>query len=197
MNYQVLKYIQGMNPYQQFESLGRKQATMQDTISMLQQSLTELQQVKAGADFWGMVAIVSNAALMPLNCIINAFELGAAQSVYQSLVRAVYDKFSKSGSRTDGTIKTAVEVVKNATIAALKSKGLTVYVPGVNILAGLAQDSMALLQAAQTVQKGNAEINSIKATLQQKIMAIQRELLQTGILRNQMLEKIERISRTA
>lgn len=186
-----------MDLWQQFEVLGRKQLAVQEGIDLLRQAQLELARTRSSADAWGQVAILSNVVLIPLNCIVNAFELKAANSAYQLLVRAMYDKVAKSGTRLDRNAKSALALLKQAIVDQLKRKALTDYVPGVNILVGLAEDSLALWQSMATVDTGMREIHAISAQVDMKISAAVRELMRLGNQRAQVLARMDVISRTA
>lgn len=114
-----------MNFVQQFEMLGRKQLAIQDGISLLNQIRIELSQARATADAWGTAAVIANVTLIPLNVIVNALELKAANTAYQVLVRQLYGKFDKSGTRLYGQAKTALSLLKQAIIEELKRKAIT------------------------------------------------------------------------
>jgi len=186
-----------MNFAQQFEILGRKQLVIQEGIDLLRQVQAELRRSKVSAEGWSMAAILANAALIPLNCVVNAFELKAANTAYQALVRQLYGQFGKSGSRLDGHAKTALSALKQAIIEELKRKAMTDFIPGVNILVGLAEDSMALWRAVQLVTSGNREMQALVQSLDKKIDAATRELIQLGIKRAEIHRRMHAISRTA
>src|SRR3954454_16434092 len=81
-----------MNLMQKFEALGRKQLALQEGIQLLQDAQFDLRKARGAADAWGITAVMANVTLVPLNCIVNAFELKAANSAYQAMVHALYKK---------------------------------------------------------------------------------------------------------
>jgi hypothetical protein len=186
-----------MNFANEFRKLGEKQLGLQGAIDLLTQVQNELGQAKASADKWGMVAVMSNVTLIPLNAIINSFQLSAAKSVYQELVRKLYGKFSQSGTRVDGHGKLLLSVTKEAIVSELKRKGLTAHVPGVNILVGLAEDSLAAWQAIQMVESGNREMNARAAAIERQIAQARMQLQKLRIQHAELLDKADIYSRTA
>lgn len=186
-----------MNPAQQFHLLGRKQLAIQEGVDLLRQVQQELARTRRGGDAWGTIAVIANVTLIPLNAIVNAFELKTAQTVYQALVRELYGKFAKSGSRIDGHAKTALGLLKQGIVMELKRKALTQYVPGVNILVGLAEDSLAAWQVVQMVDAGSREVAAQADALNRKIDAAIRQLLQLGIQRADLLGRMQLQARTA
>ena len=186
-----------MNLARQFEMLGTKQLAIQEGIDLLRGIQPELSRAKAAADAWGTVAVVANVTLIPLNVIVNAFELKGASSLYQRLVRTLYGKFSKSGTRVDGHAKVALSLLKQAITEELKRKALTNYIPGVNILVGLAEDSLAAWQAIQLVDSGNREIAARAGDLEKKIAAANHQLVLLGIKRAEILDRLRVHARTA
>lgn len=51
---------------------------------------------------------------MPLNIIVNAYQLKTAQTAYQVVVRHLHGKFGKSGTRLDGHAKQVLALLKQA-----------------------------------------------------------------------------------
>lgn len=182
---------------QQFELLGRKQLAIQEGILLLQEAQTELARARAAADAWGVTAILANATLIPLNIIVNAFELKSVNSLYQALIRELYGQFAKSGTRLDGHSKMALALLKKGVIEELKRKARTDLIPGVNILVGLAEDSLAAWQAIQLTNAGRQEGAALTVAVEQKIAAAQRHLVQIGIRRAELLGVLQTYSRTA
>jgi hypothetical protein len=186
-----------MNPAREYQSLGRKQVALQEGIQLMREAQRELQQARAKQDAWGVVAVVADATLIPLNCIVNALNLGTAKSVYQTLVRALYDKVGKSGARLDGHAKTALSLLRQAITEEIKRKGLTQYVPGVNILIGLSQDSLTAWQTMQTVSGGGRETDALARAAERQIAAAQRELMAIGVRRANLLDDAKARGRIA
>jgi hypothetical protein len=181
----------------QFQLLGRKQLAAQEGVLLLQELRRELRRDRALADAWGLTAILANATLVPLNILVNAAELGAAKSLYEALVRELYRKLSASGTRTEGQAKVMFASLKQFVTQELKRKGAAHYVPGANILIGLAEDSLALLQAVEKVDSGQRELRAVTADMDRRIHQAELKLMQLGIDRASVLEKLQRLSRTA
>ena len=133
--------------------------------------------------------------------IVNAFEVKPAASMYQALVqvfvRAAYEKTSASGTRLEGSAKPFLDAFKKATVEHLKKKGLTEYIPGVNIIVGLAEDSVAMFQVANKVTTGGAEMQRLAAQLERKLEATLRELNALGVQRARILSACPPSSGTA
>lgn len=181
----------------QFHMLGRKQLAFEEGIALMRQTQVELGHSIARAESWGMTAILSNIALVPLNCIVNAFQLKTAKSLYEVLVHQAFARYAASGKRTEGWQAHALSLLKDAIVSELKRKGLTDYVPGVNILIGLAQDSMAALQVAEKVGEGSSELRALAVRLDLRIAAATAQMNRLGIQRAQILDRIQLYSRTA
>lgn len=141
---------------------------------------------------------MANVTLIPLNVIVNAFELKGANSLYQTVVQELARKFSASGTRLeDGHAKMMLAMLKQAIVEDLKRRAMTDYIPGVNMLVGLAEDSYAAWQAIGFVETGNREIATLAAGLDQKVHAASHALMQLGIKRAEILEQLQRAARTA
>jgi hypothetical protein len=186
-----------MNLYQQFELLGRKQLAIEEGITLLRQARADLQLSKASADRWGAIAISANVLLVPLNCIISAFELKGCKNLYEMLVRELYKRYSQSGTRLSGTAKPLLAALKQGIIQELKRKALTEYVPGVNILVGLAEDSIAVWQTQQMVTQGESEMARLTLDLDRKISAALWQLQDIGRRSAAIIDRMEQLSRTA
>jgi hypothetical protein len=186
-----------MNLALQFEMLGRKQLAIQEGIDMLQQTQIDFYRARAAAKAWGLAAVMANFTLIPLNVIVNAFELKAANTAYKIFVRQLYGTFGKSGTRLDGQAKTALSLLKQAIIEELKRKGMTQFVPGVSILVGFAEDSMAAWRAVQLLDSGDREMSMLASNLERMIATANRQLLQLGIERAFILDRGQVHMRTA
>lgn len=187
-----------MDLARRFDVLGRKQFIMQEGISMLRETQLELARARASADLWGLIGVTANAVLVPLNVIVNSCQLGSAKTAYQMLVRQMYGQFGKSGTRIEnGRAKKGLSLVKRAIVEELGRKGLSHMIPGVNIIVGLAEDSLALWETARTVESGRNEMNARAMQLERQISAIQRQLTRIGIELNDVLERGQALSRTA
>lgn len=186
-----------MDLLHQYQALQGKQLAVSEGVQLLRQTRHELQQARSAGKAWGLTAVLANAALIPLNCIVNAFELKAANTAYQILVRALYDKLARSGTRLDGPTKNALSMLKRAIVEELKRKAMTEFVPGVNILVGMAEDGIALMQVAMVADASSREAAALTATIDRQLDNAIRKLEQLGIERAMLLMRVERMSRTA
>lgn len=186
-----------MNGLLEFERLGRRQLALKEGLELLQAAQTELRQSRSSAEWWATAAIVAEMVIIPANCIINAFQMKAAKSTYDILVHALYREFGRSGARLDGTGWDAFRRLKRLIVEDLKRRGLGSYVPGVNILIGLAEDSLTAWKTIKTVDVGNREMQGMAVRLEYKITAAMQALRQLGIERAQLWDRMERISRIA
>jgi hypothetical protein len=187
-----------MNPFHQLQVLRQRRIAVRDGLAMLQDAQQDLVRARNAAQAWGVVAVMANVTLIPLNCIINAYGAGTANSAYQSLVRAVYDKFSKSGTRLQSdTVKTTLSVLKTAVAGELKRKGLASQIPGANILIGLAEDSYAAFETMQTVQTGNRDVVNQEVALLKQIKRLEAELRKFGIQEADLMDQAQAVNRTA
>ena len=134
------------NLKKRLDIVNNKAYAIEEGLQLLEDALNDLKSSKKGMEFWNNVDVISNTLLVPLNCIINAFELKAANTLYKTVVKTLYAKFSKSGSRVEGHAGKALGTLKTALVEAMKTKAPE-FVPGVNIIVGLAEDSLALYQA--------------------------------------------------
>ncbi|WP_225000335.1 hypothetical protein [Cesiribacter sp. SM1] len=186
-----------MSLVRQYEVLAKKQLALQEGIELMKQIQIDLNRQMMSANVWGLTAVAANATLIPLNVIINSFELKKANSIYQTLVRQVYDKFASSGTRAEGVAKTSLGILKKVVVEELTRNALKDYIPGVNILIGLAEDSLAFWQALQTVSSGSQEMKMIARNISLKIATANRELLQLGIQRAYIHDRMQEVSRIA
>lgn len=186
-----------MNPAHRFAMLGRQQLTLQEGIAMLEQIERELAADIASARAWGLTAVLSNVSLVPLNIIVNSFQLGNAQSLYQAFARTLYEHTAASGTRGEGHLMTVLAALRAAVVQELIRKGLTSQVPGANILFGLAEDSVAMMQAVQTVHAGSRELRHHGEAMRQRIERTRRQLLALGIERARVHDALQIWNRTA
>jgi hypothetical protein len=157
---------------------------IKDGITLMQQQQRELLLDISKANRWGVVAVLSKAMLIPLHVCVNAFELTAAQKMFQHVaddtvlaVRLGY------GEHEHGIIQPALKIMKTAAKKELERRQLVEYLPGVDVLFGLAEDSASLLQTALQVSKGDSEMSeedraiarTIEHTMQRATAAL-REL---------------------
>lgn len=186
-----------MNLAQKYAQLGRRQNVIQEGINDLKRILAELADDRAAMDRWGTTAVMANVVLVPLNCIVNAFELGSVNTAYQHVAKMLYEKYAKSGTRAEGGVAKTVSVLKKGVLEALKAKGLKQAVPGANILFGLVEDSLAAFQTIQMVDKGQTEALDLSRQIRANIGRMVSELEAIGILRAQLLDQVQQIRRTA
>lgn len=181
-----------------FQRLAQKQMAVSAGVAAMREARKALETDMQQARFWGNIAVFANAAMLPLNLMINAFQAKAAVSAYQVVVKELYAQLGKSGTRMEsGAIKTSLSVIKKATVEALKSKGLTGYVPGVNMLVGFAEDSVALFQTASTVRDGSNEMRQLMRQMETKIADAEQTFLRIGIEMDRLLTEMQRRARTA
>ena len=181
-----------------FQKLSQKQLAVSSGVAAMREARVALQQDMAAGRFWGNVAVFANAALLPLNVLINAFEMKAAVSLYQAVVKELYGQFARSGTRIEGgKAKTGLSLLKKAANEALKAQGLGKWLPGVNIIVGFAEDSIALFETASMVQEGSAEMRGLLRRLDAKLGEANRAYLDIGIEMDRLLTEMQRRARTA
>ena len=183
------------------ERLRRRQVAYSEGLHMLRLTRSELVRTIDGANGWGLSAVLSNAALVQLNIIINAFVPGAPTSLFQSVSKYVYEQTAKSGTRGETkeakqAIKWAGEIGKIATEYA-KKRGMANMVPGIGILTGLAQDSIALFDVAKIVSEGQREMNQGLRSLDAKITETLKIIETIGIERALVHDAAKQLGRTA
>lgn len=176
--------------------LNGKSFAVQEGIEMLKQTQTELIAAKGGMEFWNNIEVSMNTMLIPLNIIVNAFDLKGVNGLYRTLVSTVYSKMAKSGTRVDGRSAQALSILKKGLVEGLKKKAPD-YIPGVNILVGLAEDTLALYQSIERGKAGQQEARSIEFAIKQKMKQAQEQLIKLGIDRAQIYEAGSRAQRTA
>jgi len=186
-----------MDPLQRFVILGSKQLILKEGVELLNQNKLELQRTTSSANLWGIVAIMANVTIIPLNIIVNTFELKAANSLYQLLVHTLYSQYGKSGARIDGVGKGILSALKKVINEELKKKALTEFVPGVNIMVGFVEDSLAAWQIVQKFSDGSQEIMGISRDLERKITILNDQIEQIGIRRAELLDQARRQMYTA
>ena len=187
--------------YSQFLILDRKHIALKEGIRMLEETRIELVGSQDSMQFWGRTAIISNTILIPLNVIVNSLELKQAntllKALYQELAKVIYEKFAGSGTRVDGKMKSILANLKKAIVEELKRKGLREYIPGANIILGLAEDSVALYQSMDMVNKGAGEASHQNFMIDKQVTRMKRELLKLGIERAELLRRAAIHSRIA
>lgn len=164
----------------------------------------------------GAIAIVSRAAMIGLNVIVNASQLGAAQTAlrqgwqgvarefYTQLAWEAYKQQGASGSGLtgglhswEGRVKLLLRGLKSGLVDELKRKGAARYVPGVNIIIGLSEDSLAFFSTAAMVSDGDREVQGIIRKVSAQIFRMEQELMKLGIQANEQLTLAQIKGRTA
>jgi len=74
---------------------------------------------------------------------------------------------------------------------------MTTYIPGVNILFGLAQDSIALIEQVQRVENGSKESKNLMDNIRRNIERMEEEIKKIGITRAYLLNGIQAQARIA
>ncbi|MNF02752.1 hypothetical protein D3C80_2019490 [compost metagenome] len=87
-------------------------------------------------------------------------------------------------------------MVKQAITAELKYKALTEYIPGVNILVGLAEDSVAAWQMVALADTSSKELQALMASIDRKIASANQQLRKLGVDHNDILESVQRSMHT-
>lgn len=186
------------NLSQIFQKLSQRQKAVREGMMAMQAARIELKKDMAAGQMWGTLAVLANAAMLPLNIVINAFDAKAAVSIYKKVVEQLYAKLSKSGTRIDNRLaKEGLGLIKKAVVEELTRKGLTRYVPGVNIIVGMAEDSVAFMETATMVSTGDREMRRLLDQIDAKIAAAQREFGNIGVEMERLLAKMDTIRRTA
>ena len=197
-----------MNDAHKFQMLMRKQLAIKEGIEMLGQIKTELIGIEAAGHAWGVLAVTCRAAMIPLNVIVNAGQLGTAKRLLgvlgEQVAKVAYQKYAASGTGLGGSLKSwegvaklSLSTLKAGVVAELKQKGLMHYVPGANILIGLSEDSLALAFAMQAMNDGSAEFRMAAQKQQGQLARMERELVSLEIVANQHLERMQLSQRTA
>ena len=176
------------NDYGQYVKLRQKTRNLSDLIASLNEINAQLERDASSAASWGQSRVVCLALLIPANIILNAFEVKAAQSLYESVVQEAYKKFAASGKNTDGNVGKALAATKQALVHVLKQKSKEM-IPVANILFGLAEDGMALYQAAATLSDGKKETHQLTQNIIANINRANSEILKLGIQLNEILER--------
>lgn len=184
--------------YQQFCLVEKKELIAQEGLEMLKELQQDLSRNIAWANIVGTTAVIANLIIVPLNCIINAFGMKKAKGLYQKVVVILYDSFGKSGSRLDinQTLEQLISCIKTWLLAELTGRGLVDYIPGVNIIVGLAEDSATAFQTVTMVDSGSAELRRIESRLNRSIDKANAELAKLGIKKAELLDRADIVSRT-
>jgi hypothetical protein len=181
-----------------FDRLKRKQFAAREGFLAIREAREQLRKDYNKAKFWGSIDVFCNAAMVPLNVIVNAFEVKAAKTIYEKVVEVVYQKYGKSGTRIDGDILPGMlSKLKEEVGKELLRKGLRQHIPGVNIIVGLAEDSVALFQSASRYSDGDANMRQLMKNLDTSLKKAEDSYLQIGKQMAELLKEIDIRSRTA
>lgn len=181
-----------------FAVLSKKEITLREGIDMLDGIRADLMLASDRAEVWGQVNVMANVVLVPLNCIVNAFELKGAGTLYQVLVKALYDRYAKSGTRNgDSKVAGLIGDLRRMVVEDLLRRALTEYVPGVNIIFGLAQDSLAAYRSMQLLQDARIEQRALVLRLDTQLAGLSSELRGIGIRKAQLFDRAQKLLRTA
>ena len=190
-----------MDPATRFWQIGQRQLALQEGLDLLRQAELELLRDMAGADRWAFVALAAHACQVPLNVVVGGLQLGALRPVFDgfghALRAAVTADAARRGQWAGAALPHAFWALQQGIGQALARKGAAYAVPGANILLGLAEDSFALLQAAQDVSRGRDEMQQLRRQLQRSIHTTLRQMTVLGVERNRALERMQLRMRAA
>ncbi|MCB4805515.1 hypothetical protein QO001_005519 [Methylobacterium brachiatum] len=178
------------------EITNNKSFAVSEGIELLKQAQTGLSISRDKMKFWNDFEVAMNTMIIPLNIIINAFELKTANGLYKLLVTEIYSKTAKSGTRTDGHASKALDILKKSLLEGVKKKAPD-FVPGVNIIVGLAEDTLALYQSIERGKSGQMEAQSIEAGIKRNLRKAEKELEKLNIGRAQIYDAAGRVAKTA
>lgn len=183
------------------EKLRRRQVAYEEGIHLLRMTRGELTKTISSADNWGLVAVLSNAVLVPANIIVNTFLPFKPTSKFQEVVKFVYEQTAASGTRQqteqDEDVSEAIGELGKQAIDFLTRSALTEYVPAVRILTGFAQDAQVLMRVATQVSEGQREMRQQLLALDRQIGEFLRIMMEVGIERALLHDKMAVIQRTA
>jgi len=179
-----------------YDVLATRQLIVAEGIKDMEEIERTLFSDIGSAQAWGNLAVMMQASLIPLNVIINAFQVKKATSIYQSIVKELYSQFAASGARTSKPSKEIFKALGRVITDHLKSQSLTEYIPGVNILLGFAQDSIAFYNVAVEVGNNSTEQNSLKNSMRRQMEKAKKELLKLGTERAIIHERLTEVYRT-
>ncbi|WP_373515639.1 hypothetical protein [Persicitalea sp.] len=180
-----------------YDVLATRQLIVAEGIKDMEEIERTLFSDAASAQSWGNFAVVIQAALVPLNVIVNAFEVKKATSIYQSIVKTLYSQYAASGSRNSKPTKEIFKVLGGVITDHLKSQALTEYIPGVNILLGFAQDSIAFFNTAVEVSNNSKEQSILFTNMRLQMDKAKKEMLKLGTERAIIHDRLTQINRTA
>ncbi len=112
-------------------------------------------------------------------------------------MRTLYAGVAASGTRSDGYANVVLSSLKSVIGSELKRKAMGDFVPGVNILIGLAEDSLAAWKSIEMVGSGAAEMSTLANSLDTKIAAARKELERLGRDPANTVTEAQRAARTA
>lgn len=182
---------------QQFLLLEKRQFAMKEHISVLHQIRKDFESSASWSRFFGMSAVILNATLIPLNAIINAFNIKAAKGLYQKIVYYLYDEFGKSGTQNESYVTNLFAMAKSIIVSYLSKERLTDYIPGVNIILGFVEDTITLFKTVSDYNEGMQELQLIRQNLDRNLHRAIQELTNIGIKLGQIFDRAEVYTRTA
>jgi hypothetical protein len=193
--------------------LARKQTAFAEGLAMLGDARRELAEARSSANAWATASVMSQVVLIPLNILVNAFQLKAAKTTYDVVVRVLVKFLQKAkegielaaaaqegglrGLRREKLKQDILAEFKNELTKELRAKGLAAHIPGANVLLGLAEDTYALIDSLLTIDAGTREMQEQMARIDRKISDAQREIQKFGIQRAQVRERLDELDRTA
>jgi hypothetical protein len=160
----------------------------QELRADLQEYLSQFERYRMLADINGMIAVAAQTVLVPANMIINASPgAGKARTLAHRLGKLLYDKFAASGTRVESEPAQILGQIKNAVLDELRRKGATEWLPAVRTLAGLAEDSLALIETLQMVSEGNAQSEGTRHVLEAQVAKVRAKIMQLQSQRADLL----------
>jgi len=159
--------------------IAKKINAFQGGVQDLEKVRQELNVNVDAANAWGVTAVMANLVILPLNIVVNALEAPKAKTIAQRAAAWAYSKYGKSGTRTSGDPKEASDLVgqfRDVINAELKKEKLVEYIPGVNIIVGAIQDSIAAWQTVDMVNSGSAELKKLQQSVQSNIAKMKKSL---------------------
>lgn len=160
--------------------IGKKAAAFSEGIQNLERVQQELNSNVSSATAWGLTAVMANLTLVPLNAVVNSLPAPKSKTLVQSLATWLYGQYGKSGTRIDDAAakKTsdAVGKVRDIITMELKSAKLVEYIPGVNIIAGAIQDSLAAWKTTEMFDAGQKEMKRLQQNMQGSIAKMKQTL---------------------
>lgn len=160
----------------------------QELRADLNEYLGQFERYRMLADINGMIAVAAQTVLVPANMIVNASPgAGKVRTLGRRLGEVLYDKFAASGTRVESEPAQVLGQIKNAVLDELGRKGATEWLPAVRTLAGLAEDSLALIETLQMVSDGAPQSQSTRHTLDAQLARVRAKIAQLKAERTEAL----------